>query len=314
MLSEIKITNAAPGLTVLDIEGVIGVPEEWQFDEPSGRVATYRKFKETLAAISKIGPGEVIVNIRSTGGDVGDALLIHDALTGLDATITTRCYGYVASAATLVAQAASDGRREISSNSLYLVHNAVSNCEGNARDFRQREELLVKTDERIASLYAVRSGRAADGFAALMAENNGTGRWLSPEEALAAGLVDRITDAAPVSPEAAGISTAFSSASASKRKSLAGRVAALVDFLSGEKTTEKASPLPVCAADTDALRWQQDAELEHLRRRVIVLETRNRQMRALPTETKPKEDPSPADGRRSANDNAYTKDAEGFFN
>ncbi len=308
MLAEIKITNAAPGVTAIDIEGVIGVPEEWQFEEPSGRVATYRKFKDTLDAISKIRSGEVVVNIRSTGGDVGDALLIYDALTALDAQITTRCHGYVASAATIIAQAASPGRREISANSLYLVHNAIASCEGNASDFRQREELLAKTDERIASIYAGRSGREREEFTALMAENNGGGRWLSPEEALASGLVDRITDAAPVSAEAASLMKERTPSS--RRKSLAGRIAALVDFLSGEKAT----PLPACTADAEALRWQQDVEIEKLRQKISSLESENTQLRARPTETKPKEDPSPAEGRRSANENAYQKDAEGFFN
>ncbi len=307
MLAEIKLTNAAPGVTVLDIEGVIGVPEEWQFEEPSGRVATYRKFKDSLGAISRIRSGEVVVNIRSTGGDVGDALLIYDALTTLDATITTRCYGYVASAATLIAQAASEGCREISANSLYLVHNAVSNCEGNARDFRQREELLLKTDERIASIYAARSGRDAGEFASLMAENNGGGRWMSPEETLAMGLVDRITDAVQVPGEAAGLMNGKTSPG--KRKSLSGRIAALVDFLSGEKAT----PLPANAADTDAMRWQQDVEIDKLRQKITSLESENAQLRARPTETKSKEDPSPAESRRSANHDAYSRDAEGFF-
>ncbi len=307
MLAEIKITNAAPGVTVLDIEGVIGVPEEWQFEEPGGRVATYRKFKDTLGAISKIRSGEVVVNIRSTGGDVGDALLIYDTLAALDAKITTRCYGYVASAATIIAQAASEGRREISANSLYLIHNAVSNCEGNASDFRQREELLQKTDRRIASIYAARSVRDEAEFSSLMAENNGSGRWLSPEETLAMGLADRITDAAPVSNEAAGLMDGLTSGS--KRKSLAGRIAALVDFISGEKAT----PLPANAADADALRWQQDAEVEKLRRKITSLESENAQLRAQPTETRTKEDPSPAESRRSANENAYQRDAEGFY-
>ncbi len=307
MLAEIKITNAAPGVTVLDVEGVIGVPEEWQFEEPSGRVATYRKFKETLGAISKICSGEVVVNIRSTGGDVGDALLIYDTLTALDAKITTRCYGYVASAATVIAQAASAGRREISANSLYLVHNAVSNCEGNANDFRQREELLQKTDERIASIYAARSGRDAGEFASLMSENNGGGRWMSPEETLAMGLVDRITESATVSDEAAVLMGGKDSSS--KRKSLSGRIAAIVDFLSGEKAT----PLPANTSDADALRWQQDAELQQLRHKITSLESENAQLRARPTETKSKEDPSPTDSRRSANHDAYQRDAEGFL-
>ena len=38
------------------------------------------------------------------------------------AEVVTRCYGYVASAATVIAQAASPGCREISSNAFYLIH------------------------------------------------------------------------------------------------------------------------------------------------------------------------------------------------
>ena len=40
MKSEIQINNTA-GVCQIDIEGTIGVPEEWQFEEPDARVATY---------------------------------------------------------------------------------------------------------------------------------------------------------------------------------------------------------------------------------------------------------------------------------
>lgn len=312
MLAEIKITNAKPGITVIDIEGVIGVPEEWQFEEPGARVATYKKFRETLGAISRIRSGEVVVNIRSTGGDVGDALLIYDALAGLEAVITTRCYGYTASAATIIAQAASEGRREISANSLYLVHNAVSSCEGNAGDFRQREELLKKTDERIASIYAGRSGRGAAEFAVLMSENNGGGRWLSPGETLALGLADRITDAAPL-PDATPV-PAENTGEALRRRGLAGKIAAIVDFLSGAKPAQfAADTFQVAEGGDDVLRWTQEAELDKLRQKITSLESENAQLRAQPTETKTKEDPSPTESRLSANQNAYRRDVESFF-
>jgi hypothetical protein len=54
----------------------------------------------------------------------------------------------------------------------------------------ERIALLEKTDERLSSLYAQRSGRAKEEFTALMSENGGRGRWLSPEEVVAAGLAD----------------------------------------------------------------------------------------------------------------------------
>ena len=84
MKSEIQINNTA-GVCQIDIEGTIGVPEEWQFEEPDARVATYERFRDTLRRIAEIEAPEVVVNIRSTGGDVNDALLIHDALRQLPA-------------------------------------------------------------------------------------------------------------------------------------------------------------------------------------------------------------------------------------
>ena len=187
MKSDIQIRNSAD-VCYIDIEGTIGVPEQWQFASPDDRVATYEKFRDAVARIAALDAPQVVVNIRSTGGDV------NDALAALDAEVTTRCYGYVASAATLIAQAASEGRREISAGALYLVHAAACAAEGNAAELEARAELLRKTDERLAALYARRSGRPQEEFAQRMAENNGNGRWLSPEETVAAGLADRIVE------------------------------------------------------------------------------------------------------------------------
>lgn len=193
MQTKITIRNEAQ-TCYIDIEGTIGMPEERQFGDGEARVATYERFRREVARIADVAASAVVVNIRSTGGDVNDALLIYEALRSLGARITTRCYGYTASAATVIAQAADEGRREISSNALYLIHNSECTVEGNAETLASRAELLRKTDTRLAELYAQRSGRDKESFTALMSENNGSGRWLSPEEAVAAGLADRIFD------------------------------------------------------------------------------------------------------------------------
>jgi len=194
MKTKIEIRNDASVCTI-DIEGVIGVSEESQFASSSQSVATYERFKEEVAKIRDIEAEEVIVNIRSTGGDVNDALLIYESLVSLNAKIVTRCYGYTASAATIIAQAASDGCREISASALYLIHLSSSVVEGNIADLNERIALLEKTDERLALLYSQRSGRDQEAFMALMSENGGRGRWLSPEEAVAAGLADVVVGA-----------------------------------------------------------------------------------------------------------------------
>lgn len=193
MQTKITIRNEAQ-TCYIDIEGVIGVPEQSQFENASSRVATFDAFRQEVERIKRVAATSVVVNIRSTGGDVNDALLIYDALQSLDARITTRCYGYTASAATIIAQAANVGCREISSNALYLIHNSCCSIEGNASSLEARAELLRKTDERLAHLYAQHSGQPVESFVTLMAENGGEGRWLTAEECVAAGLADKIID------------------------------------------------------------------------------------------------------------------------
>jgi ATP-dependent protease ClpP protease subunit len=191
MNQPIKIKNDVD-TTIIDIEGTIGVPESWQCDNPDMRVTTYERFKESVSRIADISNSTIRVNIRSTGGDVNDALLIYEALKATGAKITTCCYGYTASAATIVAQAASEGCRLIAPTSLYLIHNSLCSVEGNADEIQAEVEMLRQTDCRIAEVYASRSGRSAEEFLTLMAENSGRGRWLSPAEAIAKGLVDAI--------------------------------------------------------------------------------------------------------------------------
>ena len=189
----IKIKNEAD-CAIIDIEGTIGVPEECQFGDHESYVATYERFKASVSRIADVENSEIRVNIRSTGGSVNDALLIYEALRATGAKVVTCCYGYTASAATIVAQAASPGCRLIAPTSLYLVHNSIAAIEGNVDELRAEVEMLQKTDERIASIYASHSGRDIEEMAALMAENGGRGRWLSPDEAIAYGLVDARLD------------------------------------------------------------------------------------------------------------------------
>lgn len=295
--SEIQIVDTAEACHI-DIEGTIGVPEEWQFEVPEERVATYDKFREALRRITEIKAPEVVVNIRSTGGDVNDALLIHDALRTLDARITTRCYGYTASAATIIAQAATEGCRELSANALYLIHNAVCATEGNAAELESRIELLRQTDARIAGIYATRSGRPVEEFEALMAENNGNGRWLSPDEAIAAGLADRIVDA-----------TEHPIENCTKRPYVHGWKRLLASIGIGQKGGIDPQEVP---ADRNVLHFDEETRQELQRRSQLAAEEARAQFG--PTTTLQREDPSHGETLRTANERAYAEDAKCFQN
>lgn len=330
MPGKITISNSAASPAVIDIEGIIGVSEDHQFEEPAESVATYKAFKQAIEEIKSIGHNEVIVNIRSTGGNVNDALLIHDSLKALDAKITTRCFGYVASAATIIAQAASQGLREISANSLYLVHKSVCSAEGNAQAIAQTIDLLDKTDKRITAIYADRSGRQTAEFVKLMGENNGNGRWLSPDEAIANGLADKIIAASPIKASAKGMVADLGLPPIPKKRKhmsaeISNKWAQMLramgiapnngdseNNMGGQHDTRGKSGVEYLDATGLEEAAQEVLKVQN-KEKTEKIEANKARMAALPTSTKPKEDPAIAEMRVSANDSAYMEDIKKFI-
>ena len=344
MSGQILIRNQSRKMTEIHIEGIIGIPEKMQFDNPQERISTYETFREAIRNISEITSKTVVVNIRSTGGNVNDALLIYDTLIALNAEIITRCYGYVASAATIIAQAASKGKREISRNALYLIHQASSAAEGNSGELAQTVDLLGKTDERIARVYAVASGLEPAKFTALMQENNGNGRWLSPEETLREGLADKIIAPGEISDRAQeaiktlnlpeipqNLMNPTNPKSMKLRKywnaildSLKAGIAAEME--SNDTHFEKIqddSGKPVDAVvelEQQILQCQNPEvhstpqEITDLQNRIAELEALNAKLRAKATQTLPKEDPSTHEIKREGNAAAYENDMKNFLN
>lgn len=292
----IKIRNEAD-CTTIDIEGTIGLSEQWQFDNPESRVATYERFRESVARIHDISNAHITVNIRSTGGDVNDALLIYEALRATGAHITTRCYGYTASAATIVAQAASEGCREIAPSSLYLIHNSLCSTEGNADELQAEVEMLRQTDERLAEIYASRSGRDIADIAALMSDNGGRGRWLSPAEAIAEGLVDRlITDRG----EEHSVEVAARPAEVAKRG-----VKALLRAIG----VEVPSGAPNVSDDINYVSRERSVG-NSADSSTIAFEEAQRAASPISSELKSVEDPSPLEPQHSSRSVAYERDAQ----
>jgi ATP-dependent protease ClpP protease subunit len=130
------------------------------------------------------------VYINSPGGDVYDGIAIRNALRQHSARIVVTVDGLAASAASFIAVAGDEVI--MGSNAELMIHDAWTIAIGNAEDFRLVAGDLDRISQNIATMYADKAGGTADEYRALMKAET----WYSADDAVAAGLADRVdTDA-----------------------------------------------------------------------------------------------------------------------
>jgi ATP-dependent protease ClpP protease subunit len=148
---------------------------------------------ETLVPeIRNIKSGTIHLRINSPGGDVFAAQAISQAIRDTKAKVVAHIDGYAASAATVIATAADEV--EISDGGFYMIHNAWTFAVGNSSDMKATAALLDKVDGTLAAQYAKKSGMPLDEVKAAMDAET----WYTADEAVKAGLVDRIAPGAKV--------------------------------------------------------------------------------------------------------------------
>ena len=165
-----------------------------------------------------------------------------------------------------------------------------------------------------------------------MAENNGEGRWLTAEEAVEAGLADRIIDPATVALQSTSES-ALPADKASTAETLNSAASEIIRFLLGRlayrieewlenlyekhltKREERKTKKQIEKSSTTEEEPSQEDDLPQAAaqsptRSVIAFDERQRSIEATPT--KPVEDPSMNQPMQHANERAYADDARAF--
>lgn len=148
--------------------------------------------KEFTAALDEVGDvGEIRLHINSPGGEVWEGIAIVNALRNHPARVVAVVDGLAASAASFIASAADElvmGR-----NTELMIHDAWGIGIGPAADMRDLAERLDKLSDNIASIYSEKAGGTVAAWRELMLAET----WYSPDEAVAAGLADRVEGAEP---------------------------------------------------------------------------------------------------------------------
>lgn len=182
-------SNWAPkrpkNLTKVDwyrIENKAGANEVYIYDEIGGFGMTSGSFLNELRALE----GDVAIHLNSPGGDVFDGLAIYQALKNRAGETVVHVDGLAASIASVIAMGAD--RVVMAPKAQLMIHEGFTMAAGDAADMRKLADLLDKTSDNIASVYADKAGNTTEFWRNRMREET----WYSADEALTAGLVDEV--------------------------------------------------------------------------------------------------------------------------
>lgn len=173
-----------------DVDEPVGTTGElWLYGVVGG---WWRGFDaESVAqALAKLDVDFLTVRIHSPGGYAPDGIAIGNLLRNHRAKVRTVVDGYAASAASVIAIAGDE--IVMCPGSQLMIHDAMTGVYGPAAYIRTIADWIDGQSKNYAGVYAYKAGGTPESWRALMTVNEEMGTWYSAEEAVAAGLADKV--------------------------------------------------------------------------------------------------------------------------
>lgn len=167
-----RVLNVDTTTADIHIYGVIGA---WE-----------RNAAEFVQELKAIGRKDLNVHINSPGGEVTEGLAMYNALKNHRGTVNVYVDAYAVSAASFVAMAGD--KVTMAPQSELMMHDAMGEVRGNAEEVRRLLDVLERTSDQIADIYAGKTGGEPKFWRKAMKRES----WYNAREAVAAGLADGI--------------------------------------------------------------------------------------------------------------------------
>ncbi|WP_155723282.1 ATP-dependent Clp protease proteolytic subunit [Gluconobacter potus] len=147
-----------------------------------------------LLALAGTSDKPIDVYVNSPGGHVESGDTIHDMIRFVDsiAPINMIGTGWVASAGALIYAAGRPERRVCLPNTRFLLHQPMGGVRGPATDIDIEAREIIKMRERLNRIFAKETGQTYE----KVAKDTDRNYWMSANEAIAYGLVNRIIHSA----------------------------------------------------------------------------------------------------------------------
>lgn len=129
--------------------------------------------------------------INSPGGSVSAGFAVYDTMQYVKCDVATLCIGLAASFGAFLLAGGTRGKRTALPNAEIMIHQPAihgDGIRGQASDIRIMSDHMLKSRERLNRILAENTGRTEAEILAATERD----RYLSPEEALAFGLIDWI--------------------------------------------------------------------------------------------------------------------------
>lgn len=126
--------------------------------------------------------------INSPGGVITSGLAMYDTMRYIKSPVHTVCMGTAHSMGSFLLMAGEPGERAALPNANLHVHQPSGGFQGQASDILIHAEAIQQTKRRIIGLYAEHCGRTYEEVERTLDRD----RFMTPEEALEWGLIDRV--------------------------------------------------------------------------------------------------------------------------
>jgi ATP-dependent Clp protease protease subunit len=128
------------------------------------------------------------VFVNSPGGVADDGFALYDLFRFVRAPVYTVVTGMAASAATIALLGAAKGHRFIMPHARVMLHQPSTMIRGTAADIAVSAKELIRLRQKANEMYARETGRSVENVEKELARDH----WLSAEEAVAYGIVDKV--------------------------------------------------------------------------------------------------------------------------
>lgn len=170
--------------TIVDAE-TQEILQEWWNDDTSV------SFKSFRTEILNSGLKNIRITINSFGGQIGDAMAMHDFIKQLENDgyeIETIGMGMICSAATYPLSASKNSK--ISRNSWYMIHNVSGYAWGDVNEIEKQAKSLRSFNDNIRDFYVNLTGKSKDQIEEWMNAET----WFTGPQAVENGFVKSTTD------------------------------------------------------------------------------------------------------------------------